>query len=184
MSLSSSKQAFLKFSMRLVISESCKADRSELRISDPLAYWTPGTPNRNNRGNSLANRKSLELNEGKLRVLGEFDNLLFAKDADKRTPRMLANVGRLSRMLRRVLFHSAPGLAVGRTSSLPKMPICSKAHWKGLLGMGRTSAPRGMHKNPTVSDIPHSRLPKAVTWKAVPPTKTMRAWTPSSASNY
>lgn len=111
------------------------------------------------------------------------DRLLMTNEEERtRPPRTFENSPRLSRTRLMAEFHSpAPGLIVGSTSGLGSRCNRMKSLSKGALGMYRTRAPRGIETTPRASEMPHSRPPMRVTWKAAPPTKTMRIWTAISA---
>ena len=98
-------------------------------------------------------------------------------DERRRAPRRFAKVARLSRTSSIASFHSASGLMVGRASGLGRSLKKTNNRSKGLFGKRRMKAPRGIDTAPRASEIPHSRPPMVVTWKAAPPTNTTRIWT-------
>jgi hypothetical protein len=111
------------------------------------------------------------------------DRLLPTNDEDRRRPpRRLANVPRLSRTREIALVQpSASGLIEGSVDfGAQNKPIFSNRTSKGLLGRSLTRAPSGIDTTPNAREIPHSLPLIGVTWKADPPTKTMRIWTPIS----
>ena len=105
----------------------------------------------------------------------DFLLLLMKEEALTRPPRRLENNDKLSRTLVIAAFHSAvSGLSVGRTSVALNILSLMKARSSGGVGMHRIRTPRGMETKPRASEIPHSRPGMVVTWKAAPPTNTMR----------
>ena len=102
-----------------------------------------------------------------------------------RPPQRLENTDKLSRTLAMAAFHSgASGLVARRTLSgfmiLSLMKMCSS----GGVGMHRMKAPRGTGTKPRASEMPHSWPWMRVTWKAAPPTDTMRTWPAISENNH
>ena len=57
-------------------------------------------------------------------------------------------------------------------------------HSNGVLGKRRTSTLIGMETTLRASDMPHSRPPMCVTWKAAPLMKTIRTCTAISVKEY
>ncbi len=108
---------------------------------------------------------------------------LLTTNDDERTrpPLRFANVPRLS--LTTVIAPVHPSVSaffVGRTSLRPRSPNFLKTFSKGLVGISRTAIPSGIETTPKAREIPHSRPPTRVTWKAAPPTKTISTCTPTS----
>lgn len=110
------------------------------------------------------------------------ERLLMTNEEDRtRPPRTLANIPRLSRTRLIAKFHSPLGRVVGSISGFGSRCILINSLSNGAFGIRRIRAPRGIETTPRASDIPHSRPLMRVTWKAAPPTKTIKTWTVISA---
>ena len=104
---------------------------------------------------------------------------LVITNEDERTwpPRTLTNIPKLSRTMVMAEFHSAFGLEVGSTSGFCSRWSLMNRHLNGMLGKRWTIMPIGMETTPRAGDMPHSRPPMRVTWKAAPLMKTIRTCT-------
>ena len=105
------------------------------------------------------------------------ERLLITNEDDlKRPPRRLANVLRLSRTILIAPLHpSWSTRAVGSTSLGSSTSLTNLNNFsKGFVGIKRMTAPQGIDTKPSARDMPHSRPPIRVTWKAAPPTNTIR----------
>jgi hypothetical protein len=114
----------------------------------------------------------------------DFLLLRMKEEALTRPPRRRENNDKLSRTLVMAAFHSTvSGLVVGRSSALIIFSLM-KARSNGGVGRHRMRIPRGMEMKPRANEMSHSRLGIGVTWKAAPPTNTMRICPPISTNHH
>ena len=100
---------------------------------------------------------------------------LVTTNEDERTwpPHTLTNIPKLLHTMVMAEFHSAFGLEVGSTSGFCSRWSLMNRCSNGALGKRQTIMPIGMETTPRAGDMPHSRPPMCVTWKAAPPMKTI-----------